>query len=324
MQTIKRKISAAGAALIALALAFAVVAVSSTDDQTTIIFPHDMHVEDLELECETCHEGVTESTSGTENLMPPMDVCEACHDIEDTENCAMCHADMDNLDLYQRVEDYIPLFNHQVHGEQEISCEVCHEGVSTSASSADLHLPGMGAGPGMDICTDCHNGMRAPDDCTTCHIEGRGKIQEERGKLPADHAYSLDVRLRQHGDDAKLDNAESCVACHQRSWCMECHQGDNLFFGNRPHPPGYEFKHPLDVRSGRIECASCHESTNFCAECHFEENVYPRSHQRGLWASRASGGGLHAIEARTNIEQCASCHGEETGTDPVCAACHGE
>ncbi len=323
MLTIKRKINAVGAALIVLGLAFAAVAASSAGNPTTIIFPHNLHVEDLELECQTCHEGVSESTAGTDNLMPSMDKCGECHDIEDTDNCTLCHSDMDNPDANQRVEDYIPLFNHQVHGKQEISCEVCHNDVSTSASSVDSHIPGMGTGPGMNLCVTCHNGMRAPNECTTCHVEGRGKIQEERGKIPADHTNSEWIRLRQHGDDAKLDNAESCMACHQRSWCMECHQGDNLFFGNRPHQPGYEFKHPLDVRSGRIECASCHESSSFCAECHLEENVYPRSHQRGLWASRTSGG-RHAIEARTNIEQCVSCHGEETEADPVCAVCHGE
>ncbi|MBW7995849.1 MAG: hypothetical protein FVQ81_04600 [Candidatus Glassbacteria bacterium] len=323
MKTTKRKINLACTAVLALALALAAVAVSSTGSQPTIIFPHDMHVEGMELECETCHAGAAESISGTDNLIPGMDVCEACHDIEDTDNCSLCHPDMDNLDVYYRVEDYSPLFNHQVHIEQEFACDLCHKGVSSSASAADLHLPGMGTYPVMDLCIDCHNGMRAPNACTTCHLEGRGKIQEKRGKIPADHNFSQWIRHRQHGDDAKIDNAESCMACHQRSWCMECHQGDNLFFGNRPHPPGYEFKHPLDVRSGRIECAACHESRDFCAECHFEENVYPRSHQRGLWASRTSGG-RHAIEARINLEQCTSCHGEETGADPVCAVCHGE
>ncbi len=321
MKAIKRKINSAWAVL---ALASAAVAVSSTGSETTLIFPHDLHVEGMEIECEMCHQDVSESMSGRDNLIPGMDVCEACHDIEDTDNCTMCHSDMDNLDVYHRVEDFLPLFNHKVHLEQELDCTHCHSGVSASTNASDLHLPGTGTFPVMELCIECHNGMQAPEACTTCHLEGRGRIQEERGKIPADHTSSQWIRHRQHGDDAKLDNAESCMACHQRSWCMECHQGDNLFFGNRPHPPGYQFKHPLDVRSGRTECTACHESTNFCAECHLEENVYPRSHQRGLWASRNGSGGRHAIEARINIEQCTSCHGEETDGDPVCAVCHGQ
>jgi len=320
MKTIKRKINSAWAVL--LVLAMAAVAFSSTGSETTLIFPHDLHVEGMGIECEMCHLDVAESTSGTDNLMPPMDNCAECHDVEDSDNCEMCHSDMENLDVYQRVEDFLPLFNHKVHIEQETDCEHCHAGVAASVNSADLHLPGMEAGPGMDMCMHCHDGLQATKDCLACHIEGRGRIQKNRGKIPADHASAL--WSSQHGDDAKMDDGESCTMCHERNSCMECHEGDNLFFGKRAHAPGYEFKHPMDVRSGRVECAACHESTNFCAECHLEENVYPRSHQRGLWASRNGGGGRHAIEARINLEQCASCHGEETEADPVCAACHGE
>ena len=156
--------------------------------------------------------------------------------------------------------------------------------------------------------------MRADNDCFVCH-------DQRRGPLPEDHLSAL--WMRQHGDDAKMDDAQSCMMCHEReNSCMECHEGDNLFFGSRAHPPGYEFKHPVDVRSGRMECASCHESRQFCQECHIEENVYPRSHQSGLWAGRTTGG-RHAVEARLDIEQCASCHAEEPTEDPVCVVCHG-
>ncbi len=315
MATIKRKISTAWAVLLVLALAMAALAVSSTGDETTLIFPHDLHVESMGIECGICHEGVAESTIGTDNLMPPMDACAECHDVEDEDNCTMCHSDLENLDVYQRVEDFLPLFNHMVHVEQELDCELCHPGVGTSLEAGEHHLPGQEACPGMDMCMNCHDGLQAAKDCMTCH-------EESKNLLPPDHASAL--WIHQHGDDVKLDDGESCVMCHERNSCMECHEGDNLFYGKRAHQPGYEFKHPLDVRSGRVECASCHESTSFCAECHHEENVYPRSHQRGLWASRNGTGGRHAIEARINLEQCASCHGEETEADPVCATCHGE
>lgn len=298
--------------VLGLAMMLAAVALPKIETETTLIFTHELH-SDMGIECESCHQEVAGSTSGTDNLMPPMDACAECHDVEDTDGCSMCHSDMENLDVVQRVIDYSPKFNHQVHVEQNLACDHCHIGVATSDSAAVTHLPGMEGCPGMDMCMDCHDGLQAPKECSTCHVENRDL-------RPIDHASTL--WTQQHGDDAKMDDAQSCMMCHERNSCMECHEGDNIFFGSRAHPPGYEFKHPMDVRSGRVECASCHESRNFCAECHMEENVYPRSHQRTSWANRVIGG-RHAVEARINIEQCTSCHGEETEADPVCAACHG-
>ena len=212
----------------ALALSFAAVALSSIGDKTTLIFSHDIHTS-MGIECESCHADVAESTSGTDNLMPAMDACAECHDVEDTDGCTLCHSDMENLDVYQRVVDYSPKFNHKVHVEAKLACDHCHVGVEKSDSAAATHLPGMEGCPGMEMCMDCHDGLQAPKDCHTCHVE-------QKDLRPVDHANEL--WLQQHGDNAKMDDAQSCSMCHERNSCTECHQGDNIFFGQRPHPPG--------------------------------------------------------------------------------------
>ena len=293
---------------IAAALAFALAAGSARRGVIPEVkFSHNRHVVGQELECATCHENVETSESGKDDLLASKEQCALCHDVEDTNNCGLCHTKVDEPASFERIADYSPKFNHAVHLERGVACETCHAGISESDSSFTQHLPAM------ETCMHCHDGLLAKRECLACH-------ENPKGKIPADHLGGL--WMRQHGDDAKLDNGAACNMCHDREQdCLECHQGDNLL--KRVHPRGYEFKHPLDIRSGRVECASCHESRNFCAECHQERNVYPRSHQRAGWANRTTGG-RHAVEARIDVEQCTSCHGEETETQPVCAACHGQ
>ena len=42
-----------------------------------ITFSHQLHIEDVEVECETCHEGAADSTYYG---FPTMDVCSECHE----------------------------------------------------------------------------------------------------------------------------------------------------------------------------------------------------------------------------------------------------
>ena len=63
---------------------------SSADEQPgnkdLIKFSHRFHIE-METACTDCHTGVPESTSLSDKLLPGMDACGACHDVEDDENC---------------------------------------------------------------------------------------------------------------------------------------------------------------------------------------------------------------------------------------------
>jgi hypothetical protein len=282
-------------------------------EKPEIIFSHRLHLEDVGLECEACHGKVSESKSGRDNLMPEKSTCLNCHHIEE---CSLCHSRPDGPTKLERFIDYSPKFSHAKHLNKDvparnplkdITCERCHPGISLSDSSSSWHIPGMA------LCTSCHDGVQQTKDCIICH-------DHPRSKVPPDHI--LPVWKNQHGDDARMDNGASCKVCHERDDCQECHQGDNLL--PRAHPPGFQFKHGIELRTGRTECAACHQDRSFCIDCHLTMQVYPFSHQRPNWTSQTPGvGGRHAAQALMNIETCAACHSDEPGSEPVCADCHG-
>ena len=297
----KRMILTVGLAIVAFV---GIQYAKNATEKVELIFSHDLHVEGMGMDCATCHESVPESKSGHDNLLPEMDKCGECHDV--SSECELCHSDTDDPRAVPRITEYSAKFNHEAHVSREIACETCHKGIKTSEDANSIHLPDMAA------CMTCHDGIKADKSCSICH-------EQPNGPLPADHVFP--AWKKQHGDQARMGNAEACTMCHERNDCQECHQGDNLW--PRVHSLGYEFRHGMDVRSNRMECATCHEDRSFCISCHEERQVYPRSHQRGNWAHTGAGGGRHSIEARMNIEICASCHGDEPGAQPVCVQCHG-
>ncbi|HUU26320.1 MAG TPA: cytochrome c3 family protein [archaeon] len=293
-------------AILGLAFFWAAVPGSTAREKPEIIFSHRLHTEDVGVECEVCHAKAGESKSGLDNLMPEKKVCLVCHE-DDVDKCEKCHRNKEKPRAIERITAYSPKFNHAVHLEKGAACERCHSGVSKSDSASTEHIPGMA------VCMQCHDGIQAGKDCIICH-------EHPRGRLPEDHI--LPLWQKHHGDEARIDNGTACIMCHNRNDCQECHQGDNL--SPRAHPPGFEYKHGIEIRTGRTECAACHEDRAFCIECHTERQVYPRSHQRASWANDIPGsGGSHKIQALINIENCAACHTDEPDSDPVCAACHG-
>ena len=80
----------------AVGLAFAIAAVgfSSTGDKTTLIFSHELHVDQLEVECETCHTGTytVYTCYGCHDHEPgDMQTVHATEGIVELEPCGDCH-----------------------------------------------------------------------------------------------------------------------------------------------------------------------------------------------------------------------------------------
>jgi hypothetical protein len=91
---------------------------------------------------------------------------------------------------------------------------------------------------------------------------------------------------------------------------------------------GYRFTHGLDAQSKSFECKTCHEPQTFCAPCHQSggdviTGIAPQSHRQAGFTTLGvnTGGGLHSVLAKKDIEACVSCHDVE-GRDPVCLTCH--
>lgn len=172
-----------------------------------LIFSHAAHI-NMGIDCSQCHTRVDSSDKGTDSLLPVMDACRECHDIDEAETCGLCHSDAENPAALEPVIDYSPKFNHAAHISIGVECESCHEGISLSDSSSTVHLPLM------DPCMACHDGETADRSCITCH-------EKPEGKYPEDHKpkeWTID-----HVFEYSIDQGNSCKTCHTNEQCQRCH-----------------------------------------------------------------------------------------------------
>lgn len=282
-------------------------AVAEEDQKYELIFSHQLHVEENETECSSCHEAAETSQTGKDNLLPDMETCGDCHDVEDDENCGMCHSDIEEPLEVIRIEEYNAKFSHEVHITAKFECSDCHLGIEKKETpSAPVSLLSMSE------CMNCHSGKSAPVECSACHMP-------EEDLKPASHTINF---AHAHSDLAKIGMDEMssgmrCVDCHQQSFCQECHEGENL--DQTTHPLNYEFTHALEAQGKEKDCSVCHQDRQFCNSCHRDYQVYPHNHQQSGWAI-AVGGGLHTAEASNDLDSCISCH--EGNAEEICKPCH--
>ena len=303
---------------------------------TAIRFSHTFHLgEDVGAECTSCH-GAEASESSVDRLLPAMEVCAECHDVEDEDLCEVCHPDLDNVG-----EIDIPvreiLFSHQAHLQYRgVECGTCHGGMERVSEPGESHLPEM------VTCVTCHEDEGGPDACGACHTD-------VTGLRPESHIHDW---VHDHGRQVRAEDP-SCAQCHNQGQCQECHDDAGLSvalpsLGSRAtfaplsegeagtvlkavHGLNYRFTHSLDAGGKERECTTCHERATFCAECHNPDSApayfRPAWHGGVDWGAIAgavgTGGGRHASLARKDMERCAACHDIE-GDDPTCVLCHAD
>jgi hypothetical protein len=285
------------------------VAAGEAETESGVVFSHKLHIEDAEMGCLECHAAVAESEAGTDNLFPEKDVCADCHEVEDEEECGVCHTNTDDPMGYPYIEQYSPYFSHVQHGGAESDCATCHAGIANKENVLPYELPAMNG------CIDCHDESGASRACEACHTP-------DYPLLPVSHSRNF---LHTHADMAQsgiesLNGNMSCSHCHSENYCQDCHQGNNL--DRRTHPLNYAFMHSLEAQGKEKECASCHYDRQFCNECHRNFQILPHNHVGG-WVNAIPGdGGRHSFEAQNDIENCRSCH--EANAAMLCgtAGCH--
>ena len=297
---------------------------------TALKFSHRDHVDAAELECEVCHVA-EESMSARDRLLPGKEVCAECHDVDDQDECAMCHLDMNQLGKIQTAEPPI-VFAHQKHLSFDgVVCATCHAGVEKTTKTGGSHIPDM------PVCSTCHNDAQASMECAVCHTD----LTNLR---PESHASNWS---RVHGRQVRSGDV-SCQTCHRPTECQECHEGANLtvtmplnsqatfaplsggsagLILKKVHDLNYRSTHALDAKGKTRDCAKCHEQDTFCSDCHQAavSLTRPAWHGGADWGAIAgavgTGGARHAQLARRDMERCAACH-SSVGDDPTCVLCH--
>jgi hypothetical protein len=335
------------------------------EQQLPLRFFHDKHLAE-EVECTTCHETAETSIRASDNLLPTglegEEVCTTCHDLEEGAKgdppaaCTTCHTDAYKPAFASGAKPHesdkttnkpMPLvipspnlkMNHKIHIAKGIACTTCHGKMTDiQIATRENALPMMGK------CLDCHNGVKAPSECKTCHIahpDGRLVTNLATGVLKPSGHYRNDAHnenyLKTHAQTARGDETY-CSTCHADRFCLDCHSGVQ-----RPmkiHPNNWVLMHPMSARRHDPTCSSCHRAQTFCLDCHKRMKVVSQSefrlkgtgqgytlnklssfHPPG-WVGTVAKGSVrgrnhHSFQAQRNIRVCASCHTERT-----CTTCH--
>ena len=77
---------------------------SSLHWESDLVFSHKYHAEEAGAECSDCHGKVSESISGSDDLLPEMETCYTCHD-EDMA-CESCHLKGEEPVILPRINNY--------------------------------------------------------------------------------------------------------------------------------------------------------------------------------------------------------------------------
>jgi len=228
-------------------------------------------------------------------------------------NCRKCHRETPELVTYHGLK-----ITHRAHWSMGVECTFCHArvvhgpkwlytGVSSNDEVKRAVITAKNA-PTMDICYRCHDGKRAPNECSTCHVS----LGEHKPAV-FDPAW-----VQAHREEVKRAKAGDCERCHQPVFCDACHRAAD------PHPANWLAEHPAAVSKDPSGCPSCHlapaeprpadvhrpaevKKMAFCTACH----GLRQEHKEANWTQ------IHGKESLTNPAACQRCH-----TANWCAACH--
>jgi len=320
--------------LAAVALAAACLSACTTKDarpaaeaakvDPAFVFTHAPHLEN-DVDCLACHASVVSSTA----LSPT--VRHAAFPAKNVDACNGCHDDKDfkakvKLAVPARAREFSVRMNHAAHLTQKgVTCKSCH---LKAPEPGDQEPPKLE----MAACTACHKHQAdyAAGACLPCHVDLK---RYEKPVATFRHAGDF---LKTHGSLAK-PSAASCAACHDQTFCAECHSATtvagkpSLIFPEEVqrdtiHRGDFISRHQIEAGGDPASCLRCH-GPKFCDSCHTQQNLTgrttlsaPRDPHPAGWANNPTGGDFHGFAARKNIVACAACH--DNGADSTCVGCH--
>src|SRR5689334_21211988 len=251
---------------IALLLAGGLALAESGHERSLAIFPpqklpvrfdHALHLK-AGADCVTCHDPARKSVRASDLNLPKHAACEDCHpgfDHTVQKEPARIELPAPNL-----------LFNHKVHVDRKVDCQVCHGQMANVQLATRMQLPKMAT------CLTCHDGRQASGECKTCHLrQSSGRLQlsfasgalrpMQGDPLGMDHGSRFEFT---HGTRATVGR-QTCMQCHAESYCQTCH--DSLQKPLSVHPNDFITLHPAQARANVTRCESCHRLQSFCTAC---------------------------------------------------------
>lgn len=179
---------------------------------TKAAFSHSMHVEDLGLECDSCHSTVFAMKKGAATANKDFSMaafkegkyCGSCHNGDDAfdtaSQCESCHFPPSEKIIFNEPVKTV-VFDHDIHvGREKLSCEACHKEVFVMEQGhvADSKLalsddPEVKRKYLQDLhsrfCGTCHDSNQAfgyLTRCTVCHIGLKGYNRMHGGESKND------------------------------------------------------------------------------------------------------------------------------------------
>jgi len=134
-----------------------------------IAYNHQKHTEELEIECETCHEG---ARTGVLAGLPDISVCADCHMVAQGDGAEEKKV-VEAVEAERRIEwkrlyelERDVYFSHRRHvTSASIRCDYCHGAMASQERPPSAPLVALM----MDDCMNCHQQQGADIDCVACH-----------------------------------------------------------------------------------------------------------------------------------------------------------
>jgi hypothetical protein len=296
--------------------------------KSNLNFNHKLHLANLEVNCESCHKGLSEVDYSWQaaGAHPPMETCYGCHNDKTVASnaCESCHISTVNL-LPQDHKVVSFTKTHKFAAQQfNANCVMCHD----NQSCEDCHVATVGVTE-----TNTLNDFYQPYYPSN-FIDG-AKTQA------ISRVHELNYRFI-HGLDSRGKTAE-CQTCHQiETFCVECHQAEDEDFAFGGIVPASHLKttfktifpgsgggdHAILAKRDIENCMSCHDVNGAdptCITCHLDpdgiKGTDPKTHPIGFM--RNDYGDWHT----DNGSVCFNCHSSSTRLSQsgvgFCGYCHG-
>ncbi len=238
-------------------------------------------------------------------------------------SCATCHAQDFCAQCHVNAQE-VPAIQALARDPRSLAVRAELEAPSSHADPAFLRRHGGQARKRSATCATCHT----QESCLTCHVASPASVQAIPAAAPGGGKGAEIERKRpeSHGLDFSKSHAapasarpQSCVACHARPACFECHRPSSANPPPGYHPAGFLTTHPAAAYSRESSCNECHNQAQFCTNCHVNAGLVAPGRLRGIGFHDAKQAFVlnHGQAARQSLESCVACHAERD-----CLTCH--